>query len=56
MDIYEFLIPDETITSAVSNACEFFGLPEVPIVNSEGVCVEQFVKIGDFAKCLQVFK
>ena len=39
MDIYEFLIPDETITSAVSNACEFFGLPEVPIVNSEGVCV-----------------
>ena len=39
MDIYEFLIPDEAITAAVSNACEFFGLPEVPIVNSEGVCV-----------------
>lgn len=39
MDLYEFLIPDEAITAAVSNACEFFGLPEVPIVNSEGVCV-----------------
>lgn len=39
MDIYEFLIPDEEITAAVGNACEFFGLPEVPIVNSEGVCV-----------------
>lgn len=39
MDIYEFLIPDEAITAAVSNACEFFGLPEVPIVNSDGVCV-----------------
>lgn len=39
MDIYEFLIPDEAITSAVSNACSFFGLPEVPIVNSEGVCL-----------------
>lgn len=39
MDIYEFLIPDEAITASVSNACEFFGLPEVPIVNSEGVCV-----------------
>lgn len=39
MDIYEFLLPDETITAAVSNACEFFNLPEVPIVNSDGVCV-----------------
>lgn len=39
MDIYEFLIPDEAITASVGNACEFFGLPEVPIVNSEGVCV-----------------
>ena len=39
MDMYEFLLPDEAITAAVSNACDFFGLPEVPIVNSEGVCV-----------------
>ena len=39
MDIYEFLVSDEAITSAISNACSFFGLPEVPIVNSEHVCV-----------------
>ena len=39
MNIYDFLISDEEITAAVSNACSFFGLPEVPIVNSEGVCV-----------------
>lgn len=39
MDIYEFLLPDEVITAAVSNACEFFNLPEVPIVSSDGVCV-----------------
>lgn len=39
MDLYEFLLPDEAITAAVSDACNFFGLPEVPIVNSEGVCV-----------------
>lgn len=39
MNIYEFLIHDETINEVVSKACGFFGLPEVPIVNSEGVCV-----------------
>lgn len=39
MDSYDYLIPDEAITAAVSDACDFFGLPEVPIVNSEGVCV-----------------
>ncbi len=37
--MYEFLIPDEAIIGAVSNACDFFNLSEVPIVNSEGVCV-----------------
>lgn len=39
MDIYEFLVPDDAVASAVSNACGFFGLPEVPIINSEQVCV-----------------
>ena len=39
MNIYDFIISDADITTAVSNACSFFGLPEVPIVNSEGVCV-----------------
>lgn len=39
MNIYDFLISNEEITAAVSNACNFFGLPEVPIVDSEGICV-----------------
>ena len=39
MNIYDFLISDQEITTAVSNACNFFGLPEVPVINSEGVCV-----------------
>lgn len=39
MDIYDFLIADEIITAAVSSACEFFDLPEVPVVNADGVCV-----------------
>ena len=39
MDLNEFLISDEAVTAAVSNACNFFGLAEVPIVNNEGVCV-----------------
>lgn len=36
---YDFLLPDEMVLEAVHNACAFFDLPEVPIVNSEGVCV-----------------
>lgn len=39
MSIYEFLIPDESITEAVRDACDFFGLPDVPVVDAEGVCV-----------------
>ena len=39
MDIYEFLMPDDMITEAVGNACDFFNLPETPIVNTDGVCV-----------------
>lgn len=36
---YDFLLPDEMVLEAVHNACAFFDLPEVLIVNSEGVCV-----------------
>lgn len=39
MDIYEFMMPDAMITEAVGNACDFFNLPEAPIVNTDGVCV-----------------
>lgn len=36
---YDFLLPDAMVQEAVHNACAFFNMPEVPIVNSEGVCV-----------------
>lgn len=41
MNLSEFLIPDEMAMQAVESACGFFGLPEVPVVNSDGVCVWQ---------------
>lgn len=38
-DTKDFILPDEMVVHAVERACEFFHLPEVPIVNSEGSCV-----------------
>lgn len=36
---YDFLLPDEMVTGAIHKACDFFGLPEVPVIHSSGVCV-----------------
>lgn len=38
-DTKDFILPDEMVVHAVERACEFFHLPEVPIINSEGSCV-----------------
>lgn len=32
-------ITDEMVMSAVQQACAFFGIPEVPVVNAQGTCV-----------------
>lgn len=32
-------ISDDMVLSAVSTACNFFGIPEVPVVNAHGTCV-----------------
>lgn len=32
-------LPDEMVLSAVSKACDFFGIPEIPVVNAQGTCV-----------------
>ncbi len=38
MNLYDFLLPDESITSAVSDACSFFNLNDTLIINADGVC------------------
>lgn len=38
-DIHDMTLPDEMVLSAVTRACEFFGIPEVPVVNAQGTCV-----------------
>lgn len=35
----DFLLPDEMVLSAVTRACDFFNLPEVPVVHANGTCV-----------------
>ena len=37
--VNDFLLSDEMILNAVHRACDFFGVPEVPVVNADGVCV-----------------
>lgn len=37
--INDVLLPDEMVVSAVTRACDFFGIPEVPVVNAQGTCV-----------------
>lgn len=38
-DINDMILPDEMVHSAVTRACDFFGIPEVPVVNAHGTCV-----------------
>lgn len=35
----DFLLTDEIVLNAVHKACDFFGIPEVPVINTEGTCV-----------------
>lgn len=37
--IHDISLPDEMVQRAVTRACEFFGIPEVPVVNAHGACV-----------------
>ena len=32
-------LSDEMVLSAVTRACDFFGIPEVPVINAHGTCV-----------------
>lgn len=32
-------LPDDAVKNAVHRACEFFGIPEVPIIEADGACV-----------------
>lgn len=38
-DINDTALPDNMVLSAVQQACNFFGIPEVPVVNAQGTCV-----------------
>ncbi len=38
-DIHDATLPDEMVLSAVTQACNFFGIPEVPVINASGTCV-----------------
>lgn len=35
----DFLLPDEMVLNAVHRACDFFGIPEVPVIKADGTCV-----------------
>lgn len=35
----DFLLPDEMVLSAVTRSCDFFNLPEVPVIHAFGTCV-----------------
>lgn len=35
----DYALPDDMVLNAISRACDFFNLPEVPVYNSESVCV-----------------
>lgn len=37
--VNDITLSDEMVMTAVYNACEFFNIPNVPIVNAEGTCV-----------------
>lgn len=38
-DSNDMMLPDDMVLSAVTRACDFFGLPEVPVINAQGTCV-----------------
>lgn len=38
-DINDVMLPDDMVLSAVTRACDFFGIPEVPVINAQGTCV-----------------
>lgn len=38
-EIKDMTLPDEMVLSAVSRACDFFGIPEAPVINAQGTCV-----------------
>lgn len=38
-DINDMTLPDDMVLNAVTRACDFFGIPEVPVVNAQGTCV-----------------
>lgn len=38
-DVNDTTLPDDMVLSAVQQACNFFGIPEVPVVNAQGTCV-----------------
>ncbi|MFI3305295.1 MAG: hypothetical protein R3Y68_02135 [Rikenellaceae bacterium] len=35
----DLILPDEMVISAVHSACDFFNLPEIPVLDSDQVCV-----------------
>lgn len=37
--IQDYMLPDDMVLSAVHTACEFFSIPEVPVINAHGACV-----------------
>ncbi len=38
-DINDMTLPDDMVLNAVTRACDFFGIPEVPVINAHGTCV-----------------
>ena len=38
-DMNEMPLSDDMVMSAVHRACDFFGIPEVPVINAQGTCV-----------------
>ncbi len=38
-DTNDMTLPDEMVINAVTRACDFFGIPEVPVVNAHGTCM-----------------
>ena len=36
---FDSTLPDEMVINAVHRACEFFGIPEIPVFHAEGTCV-----------------
>lgn len=36
---YDKMLTDDMVVNAVHRACDFFGIPEVPVINAHGACV-----------------